>query len=225
MTAISLCTFVASRKWKRSEGTKQCTWWTGGSPSFWIRSATDWQNGFEITTELLWASVPSPVSWHISFKIPSTRIYNSKILWVYQIPLWSIPEIRSFIKVDFLFLKENEVKRQISGLHPGTRPPVEHSQGTILVSLLFFCASLAISVLVLPFNNSLKSESSGALRCDWQAGSLESNRCCWHREPSYTGTLPGGIGKRNFFFPRERSTGWIYWGFGEEIAVWKILST
>lgn len=85
-------------------------------------------------------------------------------------------------KVNFLFLKENEDKQQISGVHPGPRPPVEHSQGTILVSLLFFCASLAISVLVLPFNNSLKSESSGALRCDWQAGSLESNHCCWHRE-------------------------------------------
>lgn len=169
--------------------------------------------------------MPSPVSWHISFKIPSTRIYNSKILWVYQIPLWSIPEIRSFIKVDFLFLKENEVKRQISGLHPGTRPPVEHSQGTILVSLLFFCASLAISVLVLPFNNSLKSESSGALRCDWQAGSLESNRCCWHREPSYTSTLPGGIGKRNFFFSSWKEHRLNLLGVWGRIAVWKILST
>lgn len=94
-----------------------------------------------------------------------------------QVPVWLIPEIRSFSKVNFLFLKENEDKQQISGVHPGPRPPVEHSQGTILVSLLFFCALLAISVLVLPFNNSLKSESSGALRCDWQAGSLESNHC------------------------------------------------
>lgn len=43
------------------------------------------------------------------------------------------------------------------------RPLGECSQGTILVSLLFLSVSLAISVRVLHFNNSLKSESSGAL--------------------------------------------------------------
>lgn len=74
------------------------------------------------------------------------------------------------------FLKE-KVKLQISGLHPSSRPWVECSQGTILVSLLFFSVSLAISARVLHFNNSLKSESSGALGRSRQAGSSESNSC------------------------------------------------
>ena len=33
-----------------------------------IRSATDWQHRFKLAIELLWASVPSPMSQHASFK-------------------------------------------------------------------------------------------------------------------------------------------------------------
>lgn len=43
------------------------------------------------------------------------------------------------------------------------RPLGECFQRSLLVSLLFLSVSLAISVRVLHFSNSLKSESSGAL--------------------------------------------------------------
>lgn len=112
--------------------------------------------------------------------------------------MWLMLVMGSFIKVNFIFLKENEGKLQILGLHSSSRPLGECSQGAILVSLLFFSVSLAISVRVLRFNNSLKSESSGAPYWNWQAGSLGSDSCCWQKGPFCRGTLPGGT-KEGFF--------------------------
>lgn len=106
--------------------------------------------------------------------------------------------IGSFIKVNFIFLKENEGKLQISGLHASSRPLGECSQRTILVSLLFFSVSLAISVRVLHFNNSLRSESSGALHCDWQAGSLGSDSGCRQKGPAAEAHCRGGGAKEGF---------------------------
>lgn len=53
-------------------------------------------------------------------------------------PVWIMLEIRSFIKVNCTFLKENEVQLQVSGPYPGSRLLMQQSRGTILVKFVVF---------------------------------------------------------------------------------------
>lgn len=106
MTGISLYAFITLTKvFLKVRGREP-----GEAPSI-HDSVCQWpaENGTEFMTSLLWVSAPSPVNWHFSSKVLYTRIYNSKILWVHQIPMWLILVIRSFIEVNLFLLKQTKL--------------------------------------------------------------------------------------------------------------------